>query len=131
MLINMKVLILIILSFLTIALIIVGKSFETKLGASVILDPITSEVNTIIKSEQDNEFSKTGKYKYVPPTTLPDGTTYKVDEYVTGDGQVGYNVYITKQDGSQKNFGVGVDSSTVNIDWQPAINLTITSTPEI
>jgi hypothetical protein len=133
----MKVLILTILGFLTLALLIVGKILETNLGASkVILDPVTSEVNAIIKAEQDLSMSEKGEYKYIPETVLPDGTKYRVDSIVKWNGEGNepdraYQVYITNVSGQIKSYGEGFASTTLNADWQDVLFIDLNSSTPI
>jgi hypothetical protein len=73
---------------------------------------------------ESNYFSSKKEYVQILPKVDASGIEYKVDQYKVWHGfgkdpDIGYQVYLTKPDGSTKSFGVGVLSAERSFDWRP------------
>ena len=108
---------------LTILLLLLSGCSNPPFGAGTNLLQISDTAGVIsitdkIATEKQVELSIDGKYSYVSPTIdKATGIEYYVDEYVTGEGTKGYQITMTKPDGSIKSFGVGDEAIYRSYDW--------------
>lgn len=65
--------------------------------------------NRIIANESAYA-EKNNRYQQTLPIETSD-FTYRVDEYVTGSGDIGYVIYYFYSDGTVSTFGVGPDTT--------------------
>jgi predicted transcriptional regulator YdeE len=119
-----KLLLILILLFLS------GCSLQPPFGAGLTLDQkIDAQISTI-KTLMETDKQLNGKYKQ-RALQIFDGVSYKVDEYETAKGEIGYIISMSKEDASgiySKVVATGVQASDFQYDWKLILDKTATST---
>lgn len=103
----------------------VKKEAQVELGGKTIA---TSTIDAYIDSlvaDQSNWLLSHPKYFSIDWTYLPQfELTYKIDEYEKSDGSIGYQIYIKRDNGAYKSFGVGDEASIYSYDWRTSASST-------
>ena len=107
--------------------LIFGKQQKTgelgELGELGGVDLIASELSSLAAQEITYKNSNP-KYQHIKEFLAGD-IKYRVDEYVTPKGEVGYQIYAKKFNGSEMSTGTGIEAKDRSFDWT-VVNVTST-----
>ncbi len=89
---------------------------EKPLGSELLIAQDISDLETTIESDKQED----GKYKRRDKETI-NGIEYETHEYETSKGEIGYIIYMTKQEGNmiyKKAVATGVEQKDREFDWK-------------
>jgi len=92
-------------------------------------DKIANRIS-VMKSQVEIDKQPNGKYKRQAERMI-NGVKYRVDEYETSKGEIGYTITITKEQGNKiyrRAVSTGVEKASREFDWRLIKDNTIVAT---